>query len=115
MKATRNLKIWFVFIEGQEEGPYSLGDLKKDRRLTPYTLVRRVGSKKWLPLGKIRALKAVFEDEVRPPAQEEGKAPVWSPGGETALMNPSDPDGPITLVVFILLLLTVWMVYNILT
>lgn len=111
MRATNNLKIWFVLFDQQEEGPYSVADLKKERRITPFTLVRRVGSKQWRPIGKVKELKSVFADETareeRPPEK-----PRLSPGGEVALLNPPDPDGPLTIIAFIILLLVVWLVYN---
>jgi hypothetical protein len=115
MRATRNLKIWYILIDNQEEGPYSAADLRKDRRLSPYTLVRRVGSKTWRPIGKVKELKSVFEDEKKGRGEEQTDKLKPSPGGEVALANPSDPDGPVTLIVFIILLLVVWLVYNLLT
>lgn len=114
MRATRNLKNWYILIENQEEGPYSIRDLRLDKRITPFTLVRKVGSKKWLPIGKVKVLKVVFEDENLPEIKEEKKESPFFSGGEVALLNPSDPDGPVTLIVFIILLLVVWVVYNIL-
>lgn len=111
MRATNNLKIWFVLFDQQEEGPYSASDLKKDRRITPFTLVRRVGSKQWRPIGKVKELKSVFADENKPPEKPLEK-PRISPGGEVALLSPSDPDGPLTIIAFIILLLVVWLVYN---
>lgn len=113
MRATRNLKIWFVLIDNLEEGPYSLNDLKKDLRLTPYTLVRKAGGKKWQAIGKVKELKAVFEDEKRP-EQPETNRPLIRGYNEAALLTNTDPDGPVTILVFIILLLVVWVVYNIL-
>lgn len=56
-------KIWYLFIEGKEEGPYSFNDLKKDWRLTPDTLVWRKGFEDWIPIRDVRELKDLFKDE----------------------------------------------------
>ncbi|MEI6531768.1 MAG: DUF4339 domain-containing protein [Chlamydiota bacterium] len=108
----QNLKVWYILIENQEEGPYSLQDLKKDRRLTPFVLVRKSGSKRWYPIGRVKALKAVFKDEGVFESKNGKKAPLLADGPEALLLNPSDPDSPITLIVFIILLLVVWLIYN---
>lgn len=55
-------KEWFIVIEGVKEGPYSIVDLRQDRRVTPDTLVWKAGWKTWLPMRKVPELKKVFED-----------------------------------------------------
>lgn len=57
-------KIWILFINEQEEGPYSFVELRSDERITPETLARKEGSSEWKPLGKIPELKELFEDPV---------------------------------------------------
>ncbi|MCB1112684.1 MAG: DUF4339 domain-containing protein [Chlamydiales bacterium] len=56
-------KVWYIQIHGKKEGPYSIRDLRKDRRLTPDTLVWREGFKKWVPLRDVPELQEVFEEE----------------------------------------------------
>ncbi len=60
-------KIWYIKIDGQREGPLSVSDLKRDRRLTPDTLVWKEGFKDWQPMREVPELKEVFEDENPPP------------------------------------------------
>jgi hypothetical protein len=60
-------KEWFIIINGQQEGPYSLTDLKFDKRLTPDTLVWKKGFKDWTPIRYVSELKEVFEDETEEP------------------------------------------------
>ena len=56
-------KIWYIQVEGQKEGPYSIQDLKIHPRMTPDTLVWKAGFKDWLPARKVPELKVLFEDE----------------------------------------------------
>lgn len=66
-------KIWFIKFEGIEEGPYSIQDLKYDRRITPDTLVWREGFTQWVPIRNVPELQEVFEEEPQPKPLEEGK------------------------------------------
>lgn len=56
-------KIWFIIIDGQKEGPFSIQDLKHHPRMTPDTLVWKEGFKQWIPARKVAELKSIFEDE----------------------------------------------------
>jgi hypothetical protein len=64
-------KIWFIIIGEQEEGPYSILDLKNDRRITPDTLVWRDGLPRWFPIRNVEELKEIFEDEKEPTNEQE--------------------------------------------
>ena len=57
------IKEWFILTNNIQEGPFSIADLKRDLRITPDTLVWKEGFPKWLPMGQVPELKAVFEDE----------------------------------------------------
>lgn len=59
-------KIWFIKIENQKEGPFSIWELKCDSRVTPDTLVWKDGFKDWIPARKVPELKSLFEDEEPP-------------------------------------------------
>jgi len=61
-------KIWYIEIEGKQEGPYNLLELKRDIRLSPDTLVWKKGFEKWIPIRDVPELKEVFKDE---PNQQE--------------------------------------------
>lgn len=56
-------KIWFIFIKGSKEGPFSVFDLKNDHRITPDTLVWKEGFSKWKKIRDVQELKEVFADE----------------------------------------------------
>lgn len=57
------MKVWFIKIQGKEEGPYSTSQLKVHPGFNPDTLVRRKGDTEWRPARKIPELKHVFQDE----------------------------------------------------
>ena len=108
-----NPKVWYILIENQEEGPYSIQELRNDRRLTPSVLVRKSGSKRWYPIGRVKSLKAVFIDE-EVNQNKNGKKPQFlADGPEALLITPSGPDSSLTFIVFIILLLVAWLIYNI--
>ena len=56
-------KIWYIYLEGAREGPYSLAQLKGDSRITPDSLVWRQGFEGWIPIRDVPELEAVFNDE----------------------------------------------------
>lgn len=58
-----NEKVWLIWIDGNQEGPYTGLELKKDLRLTPDTLVWREGFETWKPIRNVKELKEVFEDK----------------------------------------------------
>ncbi|CDR33333.1 DUF4339 domain-containing protein [Criblamydia sequanensis] len=58
-----NDRIWYLFIDDREEGPYSKAELKFDRRITPSTLARKEGSLSWLPISFYKELEDLFEKE----------------------------------------------------
>lgn len=55
-------KIWYIKIHGTREGPYSVLDLRRDRRITPDTLVWRQGFDRWQQMRYVPELQAVFDD-----------------------------------------------------
>lgn len=59
-------KIWFIIVDDQKEGPYSILDLKYHSRMTPDTLVWKEGFKNWIPARKVPELKTLFKDEEEP-------------------------------------------------
>jgi hypothetical protein len=57
-------KIWYVWISGKQEGPFSLSELKRMKELTPDTWAWKPGMLAWLPIRKIPELKELFEEEL---------------------------------------------------
>lgn len=64
-------KIWFIQINGKEEGPYTIQELKNDSRITPDTLVRKIQSDDWKPARYVLELQEIFKDEKPNETQEE--------------------------------------------
>ena len=58
-----DVKEWFVIIENQQLGPYSLLDLKREARFTPDTLVWRKDFKEWIKARFVPELRILFKDE----------------------------------------------------
>lgn len=69
-------KIWYIDIRGQLEGPYSLGDLRRDKRVNPDTLVWREGFAHSVPIRNVPELKNVFTDEEPAKEKKEKKHPL---------------------------------------
>lgn len=70
------MKVWFVRINDHVEGPFSYEDLKKDRRLTPDTLVWKEGFAKWLPIRAVPELQDLFAEEKKPREEIDKKSPI---------------------------------------
>lgn len=98
-------KEWFIHIEGKQEGPFSIKDLKNDHRLTPDTLVWKKGMKKWMPIRSIPELKEIFEDEVKPQIEEFKKKPLPSNGKDEVVLDMRGDLPPILIWILALLLL----------
>lgn len=55
-------KQWFLEFDGKVEGPFSVEDLKNDERITPETLVWRIGFDHWVPIKDVPELKDVLAE-----------------------------------------------------
>jgi len=78
-------KIWYIKIHGNREGPYSLLDLKRDRRINPDTLVWRQGFDCWQPIRYVPELQVIFEDDVETIEKEYGDQEKSYPDDEIAI------------------------------
>lgn len=58
------MRIWYIRINNKVEGPYSVSELKRDRRITPDTWVRKEGETAWLRIRDIPELKEFFNEDV---------------------------------------------------
>lgn len=56
-------KIWFIWIDGQREGPKSYDDLKNDPRLTPDTWIWKKGFENWKKIRDVKALEDLFKED----------------------------------------------------
>ncbi len=103
-----DIKEWFIIVEHQQEGPYSLQDLKRDRRFTPDTLVWKKGFQEWIPARFIPEMKLIFKDEPKVKAlheSEKGNA-LESDLGQATLAMQQDPyQFWLWLLVFLLVIL----------
>ncbi len=64
-------KIWYIKINGQKEGPFSIKDLQQDPRITPDTWVWKEGFAEWKTVRQVPELvEALFyEDRASRPKQ----------------------------------------------
>ncbi len=99
-------KIWYLLIKGNREGPYSVKELKKDLRISPDTLVWREGFERWVPIGQVPELKAVFEEN----APDEEDFEVALPEDEQiALQMKEEPPALLPIFIIIAILLFCYM------
>lgn len=56
-------KIWFLYIDGEQEGPYTYLELSKDARLTPDTFAWKEGMEDWAPISEIDELKRLIGED----------------------------------------------------
>ena len=103
-------KIWFIYIDGQKQGPYSLADLKRDSRITPDTLVWKPGFKDWTPIRNVVELKSLFEDETQEKEEEPEetlvkKKPKKLPHDEVIALRSEPPYTYFWLIIAVLLIL----------
>jgi len=55
------IREWFIKVDGEAQGPYSIQDLRQDPRVTPDTFVRKQGWAHWRRLSDVKELQEVFE------------------------------------------------------
>ncbi|MFT4552546.1 MAG: hypothetical protein ACI9S8_001171 [Chlamydiales bacterium] len=94
-------KEWYTKIDGKQQGPFSVEDLKLLSWLTPETLVRKEGEREWRPIGKVKELKKVFED-AEPEANKDIKEEIIFPK-DSELILELEPTPPFFLFVWVLI------------
>jgi hypothetical protein len=105
------MREWYIKLNDLEEGPFSIEELKKDRRITPETMVRKKGFAQWQPIGEVKELKEIFQDESEPepePDEAEENSLKKSFDDQITLSAQSDP-GNFILWVIIILLILIWL------
>lgn len=100
--------LWFIKIEGKEEGPYSFDQLRRDFRLTPDTLIRRAHSKKFAPIKSFKELKELFKEEKK--KEEEARKVEW-PKDDILERDAQNPGPFIDFLVLILIVSLLWMIF----
>jgi len=56
-------KHWFLYLNDEQEGPYSLLELRKDDRLNPETFAWREGMSDWKRIVEIPELSDLFSPD----------------------------------------------------
>lgn len=108
-KEERDLKQWFIIVENQQLGPFSLQDLKREPRFTPDTLVWKKDFKEWIEARFVLELQKLFKDDPDPhsvyqPPQEKGQKGDFHDNQDVLTMQ-QDPYQFILWVVLLFLIL----------
>ena len=103
-------KIWYLFIDEKEEGPYSFAELRSDGRITPETLARRWDVKAWKPIGKIPELKDLFKDSVDLKDLTDLSKPKFSMKDDE-LALPLNRQNPIFLLILMLIAFLIFLLF----
>lgn len=115
MQKTSTLKSqpseWFIIVEQKQEGPFKIGDLKRDPRFTPDTLVWRKGFTEWTPARFVPELQDIFKDGNTSPNVQDRDRATLSPG-QAILTLQQDPY-PSFLWLLLFLLIVFYTLYQI--
>lgn len=90
---------YFVAVNGESTGPYTLDDLKS-ANLSPDTLIWYEGLKSWVPASSVEELKLCFSNQ---PPQMPGTTPAFgqhSPQGEVRAVYDECPPVRLGLAIF---------------
>lgn len=101
-------KIWFIIIDAQEKGPYSIENLKHLPQFTPDTLARKAGSNTWNKARFIPELKKIFEDDEKETSIEAPVIQQLPPANELVIDWKEPPQFIWLVVVVILLIYTIF-------
>lgn len=105
-------KVWYIYIDDAQEGPFSKQELIADSRLTLDTLVWKEGFEDWVPLKKVNELRVLFEKQhpsMKP--KEVSESACISNQDEIALDYGKDPNFPFLFVLLALSLL-IYLIYQ---
>ena len=81
-------KIWYILVDGKEEGPFSQEQLLLHKSFTPDTLTRKKGSAVWIPARKVPELSSLFEDKEPDP---QSKIKTTDIGDTDSIAISADP------------------------
>lgn len=82
-------KIWYIFVNGKEEGPFTDVELSRHPSFNPDTLVRREGSSSLIPARKIPELRHLFED--KKPKEEAPSPKIILEDGDSLAISADPP------------------------
>lgn len=100
-----DVKEWFIIIENQQAGPFSLLELKANSHFTPDTLVWKKGFKEWIKARFVPELQQLFKDEIEPRALHEPEEGLESDLGQQSQATLTLQQDPYQFILWILLLL----------
>jgi len=92
-------KIWFIKVEEEPEGPYSVEELRWDNRISPSTMAWHEGMPAWLPMHQIPELAILFSDD-----EGNGNGSEDTQGGEKVLTLDPDPQRIYYIIILVALL-----------
>lgn len=101
---------WYIKIDGKQQGPFSLEELKKQKNLTPETLCCKEGDDKWKPISSFNELEEIFQDRLKGKESDDIIADGLSKEGELTIQAEQSPN-PFLLYFLILILLLMYMLY----
>ncbi len=84
-------KRWYIKLDSEEEGPYTIFQLKNNPYITPDTLVRAEGEENWFPVGQVEELEEIFEDNEKQGETTDVKRTDGSFDGELTLDYRMEP------------------------
>lgn len=103
---------WLIKIDGKEEGPLSIRQLKRHPFVTPDTPVRHINWSYWSRMRDVEELEKIFKEDEPPPQEEEEKPPV-APAGYGELILEAEQSGfPFFVWLLIALLVLVYTWYR---
>lgn len=66
-------KIWYLDINGVEEGPFSVKEIRRRSDVTLETLAWKEGMTQWLPIRRICELKVIFKEQDKEEKDQENQ------------------------------------------
>lgn len=109
-------KEWYIILDNQQGGPFSLYDLKRNPRFTPDTLVWKKGYKEWTPARLVLEMKELFKDSPESvplhekPEMSNGLKGDYAQDNQATLTLQQDPY-PLMLLIILVLLLILYVFY----
>ncbi len=102
-------KEWFVIIENQQEGPFSLLELKRNSHFTPDTLVWKKGFQEWVKARFVLEMQNLFKDDPKLPVIQPSDQveEVESDLGQESQLTLTLQQDPYQIILWILLLLLI--------
>jgi len=104
-------KIWYIYIKGQTEGPFSFDDLKQDIRLSPDTFVWRQGFEGWKRIRDVIELAELFEEKEEPPIDEESQETGFSSSMNDELVADFGDEPPYLFWLFVVLAVMLYVLF----